>query len=382
MPPGIDVMTALGWFGAFGGVLWLALLVVPWRPWGTAERIEPDIAPGDDADLSDISVLIPARDEAPVIGETLGALAAQGRGLEVVVIDDQSSDGTADVARAAGLPELTVVSGTDLPTGWSGKLWALEQGRWHVDRPIVLLLDADITLSPGMLRALAAKQKTDGLALVSVMASLRMHGVWERLLIPAFIYFFKLLYPFRLSNGSTPWVAAGAGGCMLIDAARLEAIGGFDAVRDALIDDCTLAAALKRSGGRTWIGLSHGVVSHRAYKGLSPIWNMVARTAYTQLRGSPLLLGVCTLLMVLAFWAPIAGLATLPAIPALAAAAGLAAMAISYQPILRFYHRSPIWALALPLIGTLYLAMTWHSAIRAWRGERSRWKGRVYRASH
>ncbi len=373
-------MTALGWLGALGGAMWLVLLVVPWRPWGTGERIEPDDAPAENTDLSDMSVLIPARDEAAVIGETLRALAAQGRGLEVVVIDDQSSDGTAEVARSAGLPRLTVVSGADLPPGWSGKLWALEQGRRRVDRPLVLLLDADITLAPGMLAALSATQKADGHALVSVMASLRMHGAWERLLIPAFIYFFKLLYPFRLSNGPTRLVAAGAGGCMLIDATRLEAVGGFGAVRDALIDDCALAAALKRAGGRTWIGLSHGVVSHRAYEGLSPIWNMVARTAYTQLRGSPLLLGVCTALMVLAFWAPVAGLALLPAWQGTIAAAGLAAMMLSYQPVLRFYRRSPLWALALPLIGTLYLAMTWHSAIRAWRGERSRWKGRVYRA--
>ena len=369
-------MTVLGWLGALGGAMWLVLLALPWRPWGTAERIAPEDKPADETDLSNISVLIPARDEAAVIGDTLRALAAQGRGLEVMVIDDQSSDGTADAVRAAGLSSLTVVPGADLPQGWSGKLWALEQGRRMVARPLVLLLDADITLRPGMLAALAARQKADGLALVSVMASLRMQGFWERLLIPAFIYFFKLLYPFRLSNGPTRWIAAGAGGCMLIDTIRLEAIGGFGAVRDALIDDCALAAALKRSGSRTWIGL----ISHRAYDGLSPIWNMVARTAYTQLRGSPPLLGVCTALMVLAFWTPLAGLASPSATPSLIAAAGLAAMAISYQPVLRFYHRSPLWALALPIIGTLYLAMTWHSAIRAWRGERSRWKGRVYRA--
>ena len=209
---------------------------------------------------------------------------------------------------AAKLPAKATITVRPIATAGasvSGSLWALEQGRRRVDRPIVLLLDADITLAPGMLAALTAKRKAGGLALVSVMASLRMQGVWERLLIPAFIYFFKLLYPFRLSNGPTRWFAAGAGGCMLIDAARLEAIGGFDAVRDALIDDCALAAALKRDGGRTWIGLSHGVVSHRAYDGLSPIWNMVARTAYTQLRGSPDFTRLCArLLMLLAFWAP------------------------------------------------------------------------------
>lgn len=371
-------MTFLAWVGAVGGAMWLALLALPWRPWGTSERIEPGEPASEDADLSDVTVLIPARDEAAVIGDTLHALGEQGRDFEVVVIDDQSADGTADVARAAGLPKLTVITGTDLPAGWSGKLWALEQGRGHAKRPLVLLLDADITLAPGLLAALVEKQRAGGLALVSVMASLRMHGFWERLLIPAFIYFFKLLYPFALSNGRTRWIAAGAGGCMLIDAARLDAIGGFTVVKDALIDDCALAAAIKRSGGRTWIGLSHGVASHRAYEGLAPIWNMVARTAYTQLRGSPLLLGFCTVLMALAFWAPIAGLVLLPTWPGMIAAAGLSAMAISYQPVLRYYRRSPFWALVLPVIGTLYLAMTWHSALRTWRGERSRWKGRVY----
>lgn len=371
-------MTFLAWAGAVGGAMWLALLALPWRPWGTSERIEAGGHTADETDLSDVTVLIPARDEAAVIGDTLRALAAQGRDLEVVVIDDQSADGTADVARAAGLSNLTVITGTDLPAGWSGKLWALEQGRGHAKRPLVLLLDADITLAPGLLAALVGKQRAGGLALASVMASLRMHGFWERLLIPAFIYFFKLLYPFALSNGRTRWIAAGAGGCMLIDAARLEAIGGFTSVKDALIDDCALAAALKQSGGRTWIGLSHGVTSYRAYEGLAPIWNMVARTAYTQLRGSPLLLGLCTVLMALAFWAPIAGLVLLPTWPGVIAAAGLLAMAISYQPVLHYYRRSPFWALALPVIGTLYLAMTWHSALRTWRGERSRWKGRVY----
>jgi hopene-associated glycosyltransferase HpnB len=225
-----------------------------------------------------------------------------------------------------------------------------------------------------------AKQRESGAALVSVMARLRMESAWERLLIPAFVYFFKLLYPFRLSNGPGRWVAAGAGGCMLVERSALEAIGGFAAVRGALIDDCALARAIKGSGRRIWIGLSHGVTSHRPYRGLGPIWEMVARTAYTQLGTSPKLLLACTAVMLLAFWAPLAGALFGAGAPRTVAALGLAAMALSYQPVLRFYRRSPAWAAALPLIGTLYLAMTWDSALRCWRGERSRWKGRSYAA--
>jgi hypothetical protein len=145
-----------------------------------------------------------------------------------------------------------------------------------------------------------------------------------------------------------------------------------------MIDDCALAAAIKGSGRRTWIGLGHGVVSHRVYAGLAPIWAMVSRTAYTQLRYSPTLLGLCTVLMMLAFWAPLAALLALPSWSAVAAASGLAAMALSYQPMLRFYGHSPLWALALPLVGTLYLAMTWSSAIDSWRGKGASWKGRHY----
>jgi hopene-associated glycosyltransferase HpnB len=372
--------TLLGWLGAAGGGLWLALLALPWRPWGTAERIEPDEGAGGGVELSDVAVLIPARDEAAAIGRTLRALSRQGRGLEIVVVDDQSRDGTALAARASGVEGLRVVAGAEVPEGWCGKPWALEQGLCTLGRPFVLLLDADIALAPGMLAAVRAKQRESGAALVSVMARLRMESAWERLLIPAFVYFFKLLYPFRLSNGPGRWVAAGAGGCMLVERSALEAIGGFAAVRGALIDDCALARAIKGSGRRIWIGLSHGVTSHRPYRGLGPIWEMVARTAYTQLGTSPKLLLACTAVMLLAFWAPLAGALFGAGAPRTVAALGLAAMALSYQPVLRFYRRSPAWAAALPLIGTLYLAMTWDSALRCWRGERSRWKGRSYAA--
>ena len=370
------------WSGlaAAGGALWLCTLLVPWQPWRVRERLEP--VPADDgADicLEDVTVLIPARDEAAAIGETLKALGRQGRGLRVVLVDDRSGDDTAEVARQAAPDALAldIRTGAPLAEGWTGKLWALEQGRQRIGTPLTLLLDADITLRPGMLRALLARKAETGAALVSVMAALRMRGGWEKLLLPAFIHFFRLLYPFHLSNGPGRRVAAAAGGCVLIETSVLARIGGFDAIRGALIDDCALARAVKDAGHRTWIGVSHGAESHRDYPTLGVVWRMVARTAYTQLRYSPVLLLLCTLLMALAFWAPLAGLGG-PLAAQIAGGAGLVAMAVCYLPTIRYYRLSPAWALTMPLIGTLFLAMTWHSALRDWGGRRSEWKGRVY----
>ncbi len=370
------------WSGlaAAGAALWLCVLVLPWQPWRVRERLEPESAE-DAADISpeDVTVLIPARDEAAVIGETLAALGRQGRGLRVVLVDDRSGDGTAEAARQAAPATLTldVHAGTPLAEGWTGKLWALEQGRRRIETPLTLLLDADITLRPGMIRALLARKEESGAALVSVMAALRMQGGWERLLLPAFIFFFRLLYPFHLANKPSRWVAAAAGGCVLVETSVLDRIGGFEAIRGALIDDCALARAVKNAGYRTWIGVSRGAESHRVYPTLGVVWRMVARTAYTQLRYSPALLLVCTLLMALMFWAPLAGLGG-PLAAQIAGGVGLAGMAVCYLPTVCYYRLSSAWALTMPLIGTLYLAMTWHSALRDWGGRRSEWKGRVY----
>ena len=373
---------AILWSGlsAAGGALWLCILALPWQPWRVRERLEPE--PADDAadgDLGGIMVLIPARNEAAVIGDTLAALGRQGRGLRVVLVDDRSGDGTAEAARRTAPDSLIleICPGAPLADGWSGKLWALEQGRRRIETPLTLLLDADITLRPGMIRALLRRKEESGAALVSVMAALRMKGGWEKLLLPAFIFFFRLLYPFHLANGPGRRVAAAAGGCVLVETPVLAGIGGFAAIRGALIDDCALARAVKEAGHRTWVGVSRGAASHRAYPRLGDVWRMVARTAYTQLRYSPALLLLCTLLMVLAFWAPVAGLGgPLPA--KIAAGASLVAMVACYLPTVRYYRLAPGWALTMPLIGTLFFAMTWHSALRDWSGRRSEWKGRVY----
>lgn len=358
--------------------IWAGILLAPWRPWSTRERLDARSGAEKNADLSDVTVLIPARDEAEAIGRTLRALAGQGRGLTVILVDDQSRDGTAEAARAVGLPGLTVIEGEPLPAGWSGKLWALEQARCRTRTPRLLLLDADIELAPGTIATLKEKMVGEGLGLVSLMATLRMVNVWEALLMPAFVYFFKLLYPFAVSNSRSRLVAAAAGGCILAEARALEAIGGFGALRGALIDDCTLARKVKDAGFRTWIGLSHSAVSLRRYRRLSDIWNMVARSAYTQLRYSPALLLLCTVLLALGCWAPPLALAFSAPLAKGLAGAALGAMTAGYLPTLLYYRSSPLWALAMPVIGTLFLAMTLSSAVRYWRGKRSEWKGRIY----
>lgn len=356
-------------------VLWLALVVTPWRPWSTRERIEP-AAGDDDRDLADVTVLIPARDEASCIADTLRAIAAQGNVAAIVLVDDQSSDGTGDIARATGLDMLEVIEGSDPPPGWSGKLWALEQARAQARSPLLLLLDADIELRPGTLAALHRKLTTEHLALASVMAELHMGNAWEKLLLPPFIYFFKLIYPFALSNNPRSSIAAAAGGCVLLRAAALEELGGFGAMHDAIIDDCTLARRIKQRGGRTWLGLSRSVRAIRPYGSLINIWNMVARTAFTQLHYSLVLLLVCTALLLLSFAVPLTAL--FGDGTQTAALTALAAMYLTYWPTVRYYDLPAAWVTTLPLAATLFLAMTWTSAVRYWRGERSRWKDRSY----
>lgn len=360
--------------------MWLALLLLPWRPWRMDETLEP-LAGAPAPRLDDLTVLVPARDEADVLGRTLPALAAQGEGHRIIVVDDESSDGTPDRVLSLGLAGVELLRGAPLPPGWSGKLWALQQAADRASSEWLLLLDADIELAPGMLAALRERAAADGLDLVSVMARLSMHGFWERLLLPAFVYFFKLIYPFGLSNRPRSRVAAAAGGCILLRRGRLQALGGFAALRGALIDDCTLARQVKASGGRTWTGVTLGAVSLRAYPRLGQTWDMVARTAYTQLRYSVTLLLLCTLLMGLAYLVPLAALLAGPAAARMLGALALAAMMASYLPTLRYYALPPGWALLLPVVALLYLGMTWTSALRYWRGERSRWKGRRYAAS-
>ncbi len=360
--------------------VWCIILLLPWRPWGVRESLDS----ADDyetADLSDITVLIPARNEAENIGSTLKALHQQGNGLTVIMIDDQSSDQTASLARLCQIPRLTIVEGGPLPEGWSGKLWALQQGLQHVNTPSVLLLDADISLHPGILATLKNKKHNENLQMISLMARLPMRGFWEKLLLPAFVYFFKLLYPFSLINNHHPrWqkAAAAAGGCILIDRQVLIDLGAFDSLRDALIDDCTLARKVKQQGNRIWLGLSHSLDSCRRDHSLSDIWNMVARTAFTQLHYAWWLLMLVTVIMFVMYVAPLGGLFYASPVTQILALLSISIMFLCYIPTLRYYQLSPFWSILMPLIATLFLAMSWSSAIAYARGERSQWKERVY----
>jgi hopene-associated glycosyltransferase HpnB len=358
--------------------LWLVILVLPWQPWRNNEVL-PISGADEPGDLSDTTVIIPARDEAGIIGQTLAALAAQGPGLRVVLVDDNSSDGTAEAARSVPGLSLKVVPGQPLPEGWSGKVWALEQGVRQVETRLTLMIDADIALASGVIAALKAQMRRGGYQLVSVMASLSMHSFWEKLLNPSFIYFFKMLYPFRLAKTNNPHFYSAAGGCIMLETQVFTAIGGLASIRGELIDDCALARQVKRAHFHTWIGQSRAVRSSRIYQGLGDIWNMVARSAFTQLRYSPVILLLTTFFIASLFLVPVASWAVpVRQVQALGLLAW-AMMTASYVPTLHFYGLSLLWALLLPLVGVLYAGMTWSSALRYWRGERSRWKGRVYR---
>ena len=363
-----------------GAAIWLSILLLPWRPWSTRECLDAG-SPSSEEDLSDITVLIPARNEAELIRSTLPALQAQGSDLNIIVIDDRSTDSTAQIAKSATAQELLIISGQPLPSGWSGKLWALEQGRRRVRTPLTLLIDADIEAQPGIVAELRKMMDERNVRLISLMAVLRMKTFWEKLLMPAFVYFFKLLYPFHLSNSGSSRVAAAAGGCILIETRVLDEIGGFHSLKGELIDDCALARKVKAMGYQTWIGLTHSVLSLRPYNNLDAIWNMVARTAYTQLRYSNLALALCSFTMIVGFLVPLIGLWLPNSTIKLVSIVALGGMMLGYFPTLKFYGLSARWTLAMPLIGMLYLAMTWTSALQHWIGKGSQWKGRLYSRS-
>ncbi len=356
-------------------LLWLTILLLPWRPWSVVESLDSEEESEQQQNiLFTVTVLIPARNEADVIKETLSSLSNQIPRLKIILIDDQSTDNTVEQAKSLSLHNLQIIYGKTLPEGWSGKLWALEQGFRELDTELILLLDADIKLKPGILHALMDKMRTENLDFISLMAHLRMETSWEKLLMPAFIYFFKLLYPFKLSNNGHPFVTAAAGGCILLKREVLRDIGGFTSLKSALIDDCTLARKFRDQGKSTWIGLTHSAISLRPFDQISDIWSMVARTAYTQLRYSAFLLLLCTSLMMLAYLIPMINLFNIPLIifPT------LIIMLATYLPVVLYYNLNPVWIFGLPLAGLLYLLMTWTSAFHYYRGEKSHWKGRSY----
>ncbi|MGB0682531.1 MAG: glycosyltransferase [Magnetovibrionaceae bacterium] len=336
------------------------------------------------AEWPSVVAVIPARDEAETIRTTVGSLLAQDYpgNFRIVVVDDHSTDGT---AAAAGQDDrLTVISGTDLPEGWTGKLWAVHQGiakAGETEPAFLLLTDADITHDAGNLKRLVMKAEADQLDLVSLMVRLSIASLWERLLIPAFVYFFQKLYPFPAVNNPNRRLAAAAGGCMLVRSRTLVERGGIQEIKGCVIDDCALGALMKRDGGRIWLGLAGRTHSSRAYDGLGPIWRMVARTAFVQLDHSALNLLGTVLGMAFIYVVPVAAFLLGGGLPTAVAGLTLILMVMLYHPTLRLYGLSPWWALTLPFAGLLYTLMTLDSARRHWMGLGNAWKGRSHPAS-
>ncbi len=367
-----------------GAGVWLGILLLPWQPFRTRESLDCTKELSDNHEMRSLTVLIPARNESQFIQGTLKSLMTQSRDITIIVINDRSEDETGEIARQTflGKEKCFVIDGEPLPAGWTGKVWALHQGLKLVKTPLVLLLDADVKLKKGLLSQLLSDKNEKGVALISLMVRLNMSGFWQAMLIPAFIYFFKLLYPFHLSNSSGRLVSAGAGGCILTESQLLKDIGGFESIRDAIIDDCSLVRVVKQTGMRTWIGLTHSAESMRVYRSISGIWGMVVRSAFTQLRGSIVLLLLCSAIFILAFLIPTIILAGIPVLSAkVISVLAIIFMVFGYLPTLKYYEMPPLLALTMPLVGILYLSMTWHSAINHWRGRGSLWKGRVYVAS-
>ena len=334
-----------------------------------------------------VVAVVPARDEADVIASSIGSLLAQDYAgdFRIVLVDDQSSDGTASVARdcagGSAHPErLTVITGAPLPPGWAGKLWAVSQGvafaRKNFSPKYLLLTDADIAHSPENLRALVSRAEQGGYGLVSLMALLRCDSLAEKWLVPAFVYFFQMLYPFRFVSDAKNKTAGAAGGCMLARADLLAKAGGVESIAGALIDDCALGARMKQVGP-IWLGLTRRVVSLRPYPRFGDMRKMIARSAYAQLHYSPLLLAGALLGMVLTYFVPVLLALFASGGAQVCGLAAFALMSASFLPIQRFYRLSPLRALTLPLIATVYMGYTLDSSFQYARGRGGMWKGRA-----
>ncbi|MEU6370143.1 glycosyltransferase [Streptomyces sp. NPDC046931] len=381
-------MSALVWIALVSLASWLWLLVGQGFFWRTDLRLPPRREPES---WPSVCVVVPARDEAPVLPHSLPSLLGQdypGQ-AEIFLIDDGSSDGTGELARTlaeryGGLP-LTVGSPGEPPPGWTGKLWAVRHGiaLARARAPEYLLLtDADIAHAPDSLRELVAAARTGGFDLVSQMARLRIDSVWERLVVPAFVYFFAQLYPFRWIAARGSRTAAAAGGCVLLRTEAAERARIPDAIRQAVIDDVALARAVKAGGGHIWLGLADRVDSVRPYPRLHDLWRMVSRSAYAQLRHSPLLLVGTVLALAVVYLMPsvalVAGLVKGDMAALVVGGLAKVVMTATYIPMLRYY-RQPLWlALPLPLTALLYLLMTVDSAVQHYRGRGAAWKGRTY----
>jgi hopene-associated glycosyltransferase HpnB len=378
-------MNAVTVLGLLALAIWLYLLAARGGFWLARERDDRALLP-ERRRWPSVAAVVPARNEADVIAHSITSLIRQDYPgpFRIVLVDDGSDDGTAAKALAAASgaeTRLEVLRGSALPAGWTGKVWAQQQGVRHATvsdggPDYLLLTDADIGHAPDNLRSLVARAEGDGLVLVSLMAELSCRGWAERFLIPAFVFFFQMLYPFGWVNDRKRGLAAAAGGCMLVRREALERAGGMASIRSRIIDDCALARCLKAEGP-IWLGLTRRATSLRPYGGFLDIGRMVSRSAYAQLDYSPLLLAGTLAGMTLTYLVPVF-LALFGS--GLAQAAGLGAwllMAVAFQPTLRFYRVSPLWGLALPVTAAAYTLFTLQSAMAVWRGRGGMWKGRA-----
>ena len=374
---------------------WLYLIAARGGFWRAAERDDDGAVPAALPSMPQwppVTAVVPARDEAGTVGDTVASLLGQDyRGpFNVILVDDQSRDATARVAREGAAAfgagdRLNVIAGRPLPAGWTGKLWAQNQGVEAVAQAAnppeyLLLTDADIVFAPGALSSLVARAERQGLVLNSLMVKLRCKSFAERMFVPAFVFFFQMLYPFGWVNDPRRATAAAAGGCMLVKREALQAAGGLASIRGALIDDCALAKLLKARGPIA-LALTDNANSRRAYPSIGDIRRMVARTAYAQLGYSPLLLAGTVLGLAVTYLAPVVLTLLADGFAQFAGLFAWALMAIAFRPNLRFYGmsglRSWLWAAALPAIAAMYMAFTLDSAYQHARGHGGMWKGRA-----
>ncbi|MBX9709971.1 MAG: glycosyltransferase [Xanthobacteraceae bacterium] len=367
--------------------IWVYLLLGRGGFWLTPKYDDLQPQPASQAWPAIVAV-VPARNEADSIADSVTSILQQPYpgALSMVLIDDQSSDGTAELARKAAASisasdRLSVLEGRELPSGWTGKMWAVQQGldlvaSWPKQPQFVLLTDADIVYSGDVVMRLVARAQGENLAMASIMAKLRCESFAERFLIPAFIFFFEMLYPFSWVARADCSTAAAAGGCILARWDALQGIGGIQSIRGSLIDDCALGARLKTQGS-VWLGLSHHVLSVRPSERISQVGRMISRSAFAQLRYSvTILIGVMAA-MALVFLVPVALTICGDGINRLFAGASWLLMALAFQPTLRYYEQSPLWGLALPAIASAYMVFTINSAYQHFRGRGGMWKGRV-----
>ncbi|RTL49683.1 MAG: glycosyltransferase [Bradyrhizobiaceae bacterium] len=367
--------------------IWIYLLLGRGGFWLTPKYDDLQPQPAA-ASWPPLVAVVPARNEAESIEDCVTSLLQQpypGQ-FSMVLIDDQSSDGTAELARRAAsaigaASRLTVLTGRELPSGWTGKMWAVQQGLDHVTSEatqpqFVLLTDADIVYSGDVVMRLVARAQARNLAMASIMAKLRCVSFAERFLIPAFIFFFEMLYPFSWVAQASRSTAAAAGGCILARWSALQNIGGISSIRGALIDDCALGAKLKTQGP-VWLGLSNHVRSVRPSDRIEQVGRMISRSAFAQLRYSFTILFGVMAAMTLVFLVPVFFTLFGHGINRVFAGTCWLLMALAFQPTLRYYEQSPFWGLALPAIASAYMVFTINSAYQHFRGRGGLWKGRV-----